>query len=268
MAFHVSYHFVQRVRRTGGWSENFWNNSGALPTAFDQAMALRPLLTSLHGAQTVMSGLTVREDGNARIQKDIIFDDGTLPDNEASNSDYPTTSLLLQNVDATGAYKSRQWIKGIPDSIVVKGFYVVGAYDKSLKKFLDALKSGGAAWCMRVRLNAAAVPPKNVDGVSPLGVITITGHGYANNARVRMARVGGVPGINGDWKIYNVTADTFQLRGYVPIVDPPAWDGKGTARLITLDYPGIKATSLLGISAHQVGRPFDLLIGRRKTRRR
>lgn len=50
-----------------------------------------------------------------------------------------------------------------------------------------------------------------VDSSGGLFRITITGHGYSNGDHVRLRNLLGVPQINRDWAVSNVTADTFTL---------------------------------------------------------
>lgn len=264
MPFHVTYSYNQPVRKQGGWSENFWSSAGTLDTAVKAGAALRPLLQALHGQQTNLTEMTVKDASASRISKTVVFDPGTIAGTSNEDSDYPTVALLLKMTNATGDYFTKQWIKGIPDEATKRGVYFPGNYNAAVNAFLKYLGTTVNGWVMRVRKNKATIPAKNIESVTNLGVIGITAHGYVNDEHVRIARVGGVGPINGDWQIYNVTPDTFQLRGFKPLANPEGWDGKGTARKIEYTFPEIKLAELLGISSRKVGRPRGGLSGRQR----
>lgn len=265
MPFHVSFAFDMRARRNAGWSENFWHSAGTLPTALEAAEKLRKLLVPIHGTQTVLSALTVRDAANNRVAKNIIYEPNQLDPSVAGDSDYPTTSLLLKLTDNSGDYYTKQWIKGIPDDITLKGFYKPGELQKKIEAVLKHLGSEGNGWQLRVTDKANVW--KQVQGCSNAGVVTITAHGYANNDVIRISKIGGVGPINGLWKIMNVTADTFFPVGFQALAAPAGWDGKGRCKKSVMTFKQCKLVEVLGISKRNVGRPSNQLSGRRRTRR-
>lgn len=265
MPFRVIFAWSQRVRKHSGWSENFWSRQGTLVSAMAAAQSLRPTLQALHGTQTNLDSLTVKSYANSRVTMSQVFRPDQTVISGTDDSDYPTTALLMKLTDPTGDYVTRQWIKGIWDSVTVAGFYKVGDYDKKVQKFLKELMDPNNAWGMRVTLKSNLA--KGIEGVSPLGVITVTAHGYTAGTTVRIGGVGGITSVNGVWKVLNPTADTFQLLGYKPLVDPGTWDARGHVRRIEYDFVSIKLAENLGTSKRDVGRPLGQLTGRRTNRR-
>ena len=90
---------------------------------------------------------------------------------------------------------------------------------------------------------------KNVGGITQAspGVVTITGHGYANGDEVFITGVGGMTALNGrNFRVANQTTNTFTLTDlYGTAIDTsslPAWTSGGTAaRVYEITTPYISA---------------------------
>ncbi|MGH3512814.1 MAG: hypothetical protein ACRDRB_11110 [Pseudonocardiaceae bacterium] len=264
MAFRCSLFFVQVVgSRTCGYSENYWNTLSDLSSVVAAVRALRLALISYKGFGISCPVARVQDLSAFRAAQQIDFATaGTSPNAGDFGADFPTTKGLLR-LSGPGKYTVNQWIGSIPDSAVsFNGQYTprpstVTAF-KSLRSLLI---TGGSGWATYQQ--DKTVPKKTITAVTLPGVVTIAAHGYASGDKVRVARTGGIPGLNGIWVITVIDSNTFQL------VAPPTggftggYTKVGTAQLQSRIFQQIVDASIIRVTEHRVGRPFGLFSGRR-----
>lgn len=269
MPFRVSYRYGMPVGdRTAGWSENFWSSLGDINAARTAAQAMSATIWQLHGNGVNLPSARV---SNATTFRDVsILQLGLFsvigPSSGADDADYPTNALLLK-LTGQGGYVTRQWLKGIPDRVVSQGgqYKPTPTYVTNFNALATVLTNAANGWTMRV--SDRTVPFKPVKDISQAGIVTVTGHGYADNSRVRISRVQGLTQANRIWRITRLDADTFSLQGWVaPSVAIP-YLGNGVARQVSPIYVAIQAAVIERATKHNVGRPFGQLTGRRRTRR-
>lgn len=97
-----------------------------------------------------------------------------------------------------------------------------------LDTFVDAKNMSGTI--VTYLCNGLVSPSKTITGVTNSGGrfrVTCNAHGYNEGDYVSIAGVGGASGANGDWKIVNVTTNTFDLANSTA---SGTYSGGGTAR--------------------------------------
>lgn len=246
-----------------------WNGAGDLATVKGQAQTLMTKLLPLHGPDTYLDSLSIRNVVTRRLAYHKIYIDkkGTAY-GTGDRSDYPTTSILLKFTNNSTGAVVNQHIRGLPDSVCEAG----GFYDPNplylpvMAAFLGYLESSSDPW--QLKINNPANPHTNITGVSDAGVITAVGHGLADGDQVRVSGVTGRTWVNGLWKVVSSTTDTFMLDKAIPPTPNPDYTGGGTVQLKTPLYVAIDVAEVDGCSEHRVGRPSEVLTGRRKTRRK
>lgn len=267
MPFRVSYGFQMQAEKLGGWTENFWSALPDLPSVETALNQLKPKLVNAHGNAVIMNEIRISNADTFRDVKVLLVNASIVGTPVATEADYPTNALLLK-LTGQGNYVTRQWIKGIWDSIIRdNGRYVPTAnYIAVMNQIFAELLNSSRGWVMRV--TDRGVPFKPVKDITQAGVVTVTNHGYADNAKVRISRVKGLTQANDLWRITRLDADTFQLQGWVAPVPASPYLGRGLARLTQFIYVPIQQAVIVRATEHAVGRPLGLLSGRRKSRRR
>ena len=268
MAFRVSFFFSAQVgKKTGGWSTNFWNNASDLSAVQTAAVALAKALLNLTGYGVAQTAIRIQDLSSFRAVQllDGVGSSAVIAGNTA-NMDYPTTALLMQ-LQGPAKYVARYWLRGIPDSCTDQGgvFTPPAFFSRYLNQLASILTSGGNGWVIRSQDKGQT--KTLITAATAAGVITAPAHGLATQDTVRIARTHGIAGLNKIWKIQKVDNDTFQLLPatagmLVGTLTPPP----GTVQKQVPLYQGIFAQTPLRISKHNVGRPFGLLVGRRKRR--
>lgn len=269
MPWKTSFRYNQPVGdRTAGWSENFWSSLPDIAAVRAAAVALGNALWQLHGDGVNLPSVRI---SNALSFRDV----SVIPLNlfsaipatpTSSDADYPTNALLLK-LTGQGSYLTRQWIKGIWDGVVTRGgiYTPTATYTTRVNSLINTLTNAANGWTLRV--SDRSIPFKPVKDITQAGIVSVTGHGYADNSRVRISRVKGLTQANRIWRITRIDADTFSLQGWVaPDVTTP-YLGNGLARQVAYVYPAIAAGQIERATKHNVGRPFGALTGRRRTRR-
>jgi hypothetical protein len=267
MAFRVSMFFVQQTAKSGGWSENFWNNHVDLTAAKIAAVALADLLEACHGHTSYISNIRYSEVGAFR-RTYTNYVGGTFNPNAGNSivSDYPTQALLLKMAQNPN-YVTQQWLRGIPDAQVsAGGFYVpTGDYVNRSNALFAALQNTSNNWVMRVQ--DKDIPKKAIFAISQTGVVTIPAHGYSSGDYVRISRVKGYTKANGVWKIELIDESSFQLLFWVaPAVATPM-SGNPTSQKQVKKFISPATVAFVRATEHKVGRPFGTLSGRRKVRK-
>lgn len=275
MAFRVTVFFEQSGDKSGGWSMNFWNNTNDLSLMQPIAQRLVDRLDDMTGVETRPVSVRISEIGAFR--RIFQFTPVVSPrgiSTAPTTSDYVNTALLMK-LGAAPSYQTRQWLRGIHDSVVVEGgkYRATAALMRRYTAFFTYLASGGDNWSLRVQ--SATAPNKDIEAISGAGVVTITGHGFPATpvggtglTKVRITRCKGDFFYNGVWSIKNVTTDTFSLVGWVAPGDLQPYRGGGKAILQLPVLVAINGGTFLRATSHKTGRPSNVLTGRRKKARR
>lgn len=267
MPYRVSFRFQQQSAKMGGWTENFWSNLGSIPAVDAEVQLLQPALDSLHGNTSFMTGVRI---SNALNFRDVLTRDIPIPPGPfiaaGSESDYPTSALLYALM-GTGQYKTVQWLRGIWDPIVRNGGYYqpTASFLTNLGLFRGRMLNAANGWCIRVA--DRTIPFRPIKDISQAGVVQVTGHGYADNSKVRISRCKGLTQANQIWRITRIDADSFSLQGWVQPNPAQPYLGNGVARQQVLIFVPVTGLSVVRATEHKVGRPLGQLSGRRTTRR-
>lgn len=270
MPFKVSYFWKQQSELEGGWSENFWMAGTDAAAAETQALAARNLMNQIKGygawcPRIRFSDPAVFRSGyNKRIP-------GAAPaaGAAAQSADYPTTKWLLKMKGATTTVS--QWFGGVEDLSVEFG--AINRAAVTITRDFARLKAlmVGPGSLFRIRVldpTVLAIPILSVDPAT--GLVTVGAHNFLTTNKVRISRVNGVTAANGIWRVIvplNST-NTFNLAGWIPQTTPFAKSPSATVRLQSYTYQQLADMTIERATSHKVGRPTDLLGGRRKTRKR
>jgi hypothetical protein len=268
MPFKVAYFCQWTGERSGGWSENYWNNNTDLASVITAANGLRFPLDNCHGRQTGIPFIRISDATSFREVTILTFPLGITPPGSTPNdadSDFPTTALLLK-FNGPNGYVVRQWLKGTWDGITSRGgiYSPTPTFVGNINGLVSTLTTGSNQWVLRCL--DKTVPALPIADISQAGVVTVPGHPYATNDRIRISRARGLTQANKIWRVTKIDANTFSLIGWiVPTVVTP-YLGNGTARKQTYTFVPIVAGKVDRVTEHHVGRPFGLLVGRRKRR--
>jgi hypothetical protein len=263
----VSYKFVQQVRKSSGWSENFWCSANSLELAQAASDQLYWALLKIHSATSYITHILFSEIGAFR-QTFLEQTNRTVNPESTAVADLPTSALLLRLRNAeTNTYQTQQWIKGIPDAqINTGGFYLpTGGYAGLVNSVIAILVAG--PWAMRCQDKTVA--KKKILAIGQDGSVTLPGHGYDVGQQIRISRVQGYTKANGLWRVLSKTTDSFQLANWIaPLTPTPMFGQNMTAQLQSKILVAIKdtGTKIIGATSHKVGRPFALAIGKQKNR--
>ncbi len=269
--FRVSYLYSQRASRIAGWSENFWCVRTSLEGAIETATTLAQLLVPIHGDNTSLDNIRVSEVPKTRQTRLVAMTNVAQALNKATpqESDYPTTALLieLENVDQV---TTRQWIKGIWDTVVVNGgvYGGDGGYTKKLEAVFKYLISNNSGFCNRV-LDTATNPLTVVTAFNnATGVVTAPGHNLVPGDKMRISGVRPTlrNPLNKIWRVSAVTVDTVTLIDWIPIVGYAPLLVNAKMQRQSYILRDIVNCRFLRISKRNVGRPFAVLGGSRRRR--
>ncbi len=267
MAFKITYFFKLQMELEAGWSFSLFNNNSDLAPAAAAAQSLLTPLDKLGGTQTIITNIRISDLSSfrsVRLLSTTITPDPDLT--KAQSSDYATTAVLLK-LSGTNGYLARMWYRGVPDNIIrgAGRFNPTAAWLGYFSTFSGVLLSANQQWSLRVL--DKLVPKKILQAATQQGVCTVTGHGYATNAKVRISRAKGLTQLNKVWRVTTIDANTFSLQGWVdPLVITP-YLGNATVQLQSPIFVPITDIATVRASSHKTGRPFGLLGGRRRIRK-
>lgn len=283
-AFRVSFVFGQQAGpRSAGWTMNFWNSSPdlnvVLGAAANLAVTLQPLvgkqtLLLWYGARAVYSPPGVK--GPRLARSVFISRAGGLPNQDALDSDFPTTALLLELSTVTGE-AVRQTIRGIwDDNSKLGGWYTpVKNMAADVKALMAALSKAGSNWCLRTQ--DAGQAPKQIQGFDTTNAaVTCKLHGLVIGDIVKLGgkAIGITPRINGKWRVTNSQdADHFNIGDWPSDTEAPQQEGNFRSaymqkyllsnKPIVFDDTKNITSQATFVTKRNVGRPIKVLIGRR-----
>lgn len=277
MPFKVSVLFNMQADRIAGWSENFWNSALDSSTVSVEVENLLDALIPLHGGQSVAIGVRISTVETKRVGKIVRLANTPIAPAEATQSDYMATALELV-LNGSGGLTTRQWIKGVPDSVITNGGRYVpdSNWIPHRNAFINYLEGGGHHWAMR----CLDKTKKDIiiEAIDTDGIITATAHGIPavdTNSNPTVVRTYGllpaygslIPSgrINRTWQINQVTANSFHLVGW-PDIPQVLLQPKSKVRQVVFTYPSIADVEFEFATSHKVGRP-NLPVGGRRRRR-
>jgi len=274
----TAYYLMSSTSRAMGWSENFFNQTNDIGTCNDRFADMGKLLRGIHGYNSIMTNWRIsvlnNEMDNTRVSEPFEAENTTANTAVPASltSDYPTISLLLQAKSIARNQETRQWIKGIGDSVVEEGRFQRGDKDWStlLNAWLAHMNTTTNGWGMRcLNLDQAIERRISTFNATTGEVTTRENHGFTANSIVQLGkfkRVGDGPSINKMWAISNVTLTGFKLVGWV-------WDeqtfysvGIKTYAKNIIHRFSAASWSYIRATSRQVGRPFGSPAGRRRAR--
>lgn len=250
----------QAAKRIGGWSES-WYFDGSYDTTL-AALNGPGKLCELRAALLPIGGQIVGQ----RLQQITPTMGPTAPYAKIfpASSGYETDvpSMCLQiNCPATDRVNTKRFLmRGLPDSMVVKGEYQP---KPDYKPALQAFISGLAGW--RFRGTDFTNDLIEIDTVSALGeVVTKTPHGIPPGATVKIKMVKQTLNdlsVGGTFVVgQSPTTTTFTVFSW------PYLAGKGgKVRRYEVTYPAVSTTlsDVYRVTTRKVGRPSGQYVGRR-----
>lgn len=269
MAFRVTIFCTQQAGpKTGGWSENYWNNLTDL-TSLQNVMALfLPLRWALMGFGSNIIAYRLQDLTAFRAALPVPLTQFTsTPQGVSSDADYPTTKGLLR-LFGPGKYLTNQWLGGFPDNQTTRAgaFTPTNTFVAAFNSFSTHLQGGGNGWV--IRSQDKTVAKKLVTAVAQAGQVTAAGSNYVAGSKVRISRTHGVTGLNGLWTVAtNVDNNNFTIAppagGFIGTVVNPL----GTVQLQSALFQGISSATIVRATEHKVGRPFGLFSGKSKKKK-
>lgn len=266
--FRVSFVWEMQSSLLVSWSETFWNNAQDYAALLPRVLTLGTALNNIHGFGATNPYIRLAYVPKGKKIKGIDRPVEPFVLNGSYESDFPTTALLMAASDATGTV-TRQWIKGIPDSIVQQaGKYVPGAgsFPGYLKAAQAILRNDQNGWCIRTLTAAAA--PKPIRSISAeLGTINAPAHGYTVGTTIK-GRVSGItnyPAGNGLHDLYIQDVNTLQYMPWTPPTGLTIMLKKASVSNQIRALTPISAWDIERITKKNVGRPQRVLSGKSKS---
>lgn len=250
--YHLEFNYHGPGAKRTQFTENFYLDLTNLATAEARARSLGAILAPMHGAQTKLIDCRIHNLEPHKQRKGGLVpfaDDASVSSSEGTDSDYPTTALaiLLSAADGT---KTRQWLKGLPDSVVKKGVKVSDAtWDPKFTTFKDYLTTPGNLIKMRVQ---TATPDKwRVDGLTEAGVLTIPPNDLVDDETVILTGRKIPKAFRGEHKIIKVDDSHIKLYG-VPVQPGFQFSGKADVRRVAYDLLVISDVLIVDATSHKV----------------
>lgn len=267
MPFRVSFFWSQKADLNSGWSENFWNGATDLANVTAPAESLRLALRQVHGAQTGCEYIRISDVTNFRQVTILKFPPTILPaPGGIQDSDFPNVGGLLR-LTANPKYSVTQFLRSTDDADINNGgvWNPRPATITRLNALYAQLTSASNGWCVRVQ--DVATPKQVVAAITNNGVVTVIGHGYATNDRIRISRAKGTLPVNKIWQIVKIDNDSFSLIGWVAPNPAGVYLGNGKAIKQTPVFIAISTAKVIRAVARKTGRPFALSSGKNKKKK-
>jgi hypothetical protein len=250
-----------------GWSENFWFDANPI-VSLGHALILVPDLMPLHAVETTLTHIraTPTDPALPTVLEAMVPPVRGSGGNATITTDFIMTALLLRMTNQTIGIQTRQWIRGIPDNAVQAGAIDPVYLTQKFNPFKTALLISPIS-LYNQQLAGVRYAITTVD-VST-GSMLVPNHPFHAFDRVRIARGQGITKLNSTYTVASVTANTVTLASWNP---PEHWGtyipGTATMQLLTKELSIITDANAARITKHDTGRPFALLHGRRRARRR
>jgi hypothetical protein len=270
MGFRVSFFWKQQAELEGGWSENYWADGVTSTQLVTYATTLRNLFNQVKGFGVWCPKFRISNPDVFRSGFNTRFP-GAAPATGAADrsADYFTTKWQIKQRCSAGTVT--QWFGGCEDISIVRASLdrASTAISRNWADVVAELQGAGRPW--RLRMLDPTVLPIPVLTINPeTGLVTVGAHNFLTNDRVRISRINGLTDANGIWRVINATSSTtsFSLAGWIPSTQVYSKSPSAQVRLQKYAYQSITNISLERATSHKVGKPTDLLGGRRKKRKK
>lgn len=263
--FRVSYFWQQSVSKTGGWSENFWSSFTSFSDVLPKAAALLSAINAYKANPCFCPYYRISQVGKFRVTQPIYT--GKLPRtvSASSSADYPTTKVQLRLRSLTSF--TNQWFGGLEDDDVNKGglWKPTGSNTTLLNAVANLLTTPGNGWNI-YGLDPTVQPVLLLSLNTTTGLITTAANTIPDQSLVRVKNVTNPKRANAIWRVNKQSDTTFLLIGWVPGVEVFA-GLKATVRQQVYAGQAITAVEYVQSTKHNVGKPINLLGGRRKKKK-
>ncbi len=181
--------------------------------------------------------------------------------------DTPWNALWLTVAVASQGVR-RQWlVRGMTDEFIVNGNWVpnVPQWQTNFAELVRYMKMEGA---FALKLIDNTKPLLGVSSVATDGTVTLpTGHGIVAGNTVRFFRTRyddkNLGKVMGDWKVIDaIGANQIVVNNW----PPTGTVSVGKLRQIIYTYPTVSDIQVAGVRKRNIGRPLELLVGRRPRR--
>jgi hypothetical protein len=260
--FKLAYAFKHTADRVAGWTENFFVNVDTVDLAEETARSFGPLLLAIHGDQTIMSKCRI-SDPDGKVPGTLVRygKQKVKALKEDSCSDFPTTSVTLE-LKGTDGRTTRQWIKGLREDAIMHGGFMAleGDFAAAFAKVESFLTAKDNKMCQRVFDDSFG--GDDIIGLSTGGIVLSPAHGLTAKTFVKITGVEQPKYANRVWKAIPIDLNTFQLYKY-KLQAFSVTNGPGQWQVDAHKAQEIKTAVLIYASKRDVGRPSDVLGGRR-----
>lgn len=282
--FKSTFNFAVTQSLTGGWSESYYWSGSTLNAAQTAATALLAVRTQLMQSPAVCQSIRITQFPGTFRTVLKYYPPGSDGQGIATTANGPAPVWIkgmLRLVGTNGQY-TNQWLGGPPYNIVGQnGSYTPTAqFSGYLRTFLSTL--AGQWYIKKVTqgiaggVNSAYAKQIGVT-IAGAGVLTCANHGFTSGQLVSVGRWPDGSGINGIWPVTVISANTFTLNGWTPPATLPnptkssyvqlyGWTFTAIGSNTGLAANGYLPCAIVRITKHDIGRPRDQYIGRRKHR--
>lgn len=264
--------------RAVGWTEQHYSfSANTLPGALVQLVALANVRINMLGAGVTLRYLRVSDDA---VFRDVRSQPGIVPNVGAhgpyylgtfanSPSDFGYAAVLMRCQGQSDFYTRSLFISGTPDlSQDIEHPTPVGAaWLTQSDIYRNTLLNGAYGFKVQNRDNAHQ--PIQITALAAGVFTTLAPHGLAVNSIVRIrgfrptSGVAGLNNPNGVWRVGAIpSATTFGLLGYTQLAFVPT--AFGNVRLVEYTVTKYTSVAIAGFTKKSRGRPFGLLVGRRR----
>jgi hypothetical protein len=254
-----------------GWSETHWVADAKIANidqTLEAAKVLAKKRAAMMGTGAFLTRVRVSDDSIRRDSFNRVLNLTGQAANPklgvANPSDRPYSVILLR-AESTSYYRKSIYLSGCPDINIIQPpgpDLTVNAWQGSFKVYRQELLDH---WGFIATTRGGANPAKPIVGITNSGPfhVSVTGHGFPVNARVRIFGTTPRTPVSGVWPIDVIDANTFSLRGSTGAY---LWEFGGFAQLYNKAVEPYTEVLINGETHHKRGRPFGQLAGRSKKR--
>lgn len=210
------------------WTETYYTNTGGSPYAIAQGLTALATLRAAFLANVFTIGPSKISDTlNPRASfPQKIGVKGLAPIATPPGLGPPEIALVYRLFSSTGLYTNhyfRGWPANQINNVSGDGVFTPPALDPAVKAFAAALVVGGYGWSpitpapLNPGQQYSKNPIKTVDGTVNQYFPTITCQNLINPGARALCNISSLdkkrlPGLNGTWQMFNVSANTFQVQ--------------------------------------------------------
>lgn len=250
-----------------GWSESLFIESGNISDAYDEALALGKLRAQLLGWRDRVKIKFIRVSRLAGGGPSLVRVVNLVSDRNIAQDmpDMPWIGVQTTMVSSNGRRRGLI-LRGVPDYITLPTPdkpALVGDWANEYRAWRNRIVN--RQWRMKVIVKAfsplVTITSMETDILGGL-IVTSPAHGLATGAAITWYRVD-VSGVclRGRHTIVKIDDDSFKVTDYNVM---EITFRQGSYRTPSYSYLAITSMVLGGKKRHKPGRPFGLLVGRRK----